>query len=84
MNGNAEGEYSGGLQAELVDHYKARMKSMLPFMQHRITCDYAKWHTAEFLQKTYGTGYSAGPMPLCTCGAAVLMAIVEAEVGDSK
>lgn len=82
VNGNSEGEYAGGGQVELVAHYKARMKSMLPFMRHSNKCDHAKWQLADWLQTHYGTGYSAGPAPSCTCGAAALVAIVKAEVGE--
>lgn len=82
MNGNQKGEWIGGQQAELVYHYKQRMKSMLPYMRHLNTCAYAKWELADWLQKHYGTGYRAGPHPNCTCNAAVIIAIVKAEVGD--
>jgi hypothetical protein len=67
---------------EVEQHYKARMRAMLPYMQHKHECAYSRWQVMEFLQKTYGVNYSAGPMPSCDCGAAALVAIAKAEVGD--
>lgn len=66
---------------EIEQHYKARMRAMLPYMRHLHDCKYARWQIMELLQKSFGPSYSAGDPPACTCGAAALMAIVQAEVG---
>lgn len=65
-----------------VEHYKQRLRDLLPYVQHTNECAYSKWRVAEFLQKSYGTAYSAGPMPACTCGCAAIVMIVQAEVGE--
>lgn len=63
------------------EHYKQRLRDLLSFARHKNECDYAKWQVADYVQKQYGTGYSAGAMPACTCGLNALAAVIDAEVG---
>lgn len=69
---------------ELVAHYKQRLRDLLPFATHKPDCIYVKWTIGQYFQKHYGTGYSLGPQPNCSCGAAALIAIIQVEVYDEN
>lgn len=69
-------------QDKLVVHYKARLRSLLPYAKHKDECAFIQWRIAEHLQKARGQNYSAGPMPACTCGFMALYYIILAEVYD--
>lgn len=64
-----------------VEHYRQRLRALLKYATHTQECAHTKWRVADYIQKQYGTGYSAGPEAACTCGCAALAAIVHAEVG---
>lgn len=68
MNGNSEGEWIGGQKAELVAHYKGRLRAMLPYVRHKAECQLGRLNMPA----------------TCTCGASALFAIIHAEVYDEK
>lgn len=71
-------------QDELIAHYKQRLRALLTYAKHLNSCAYSQWQVQEFLQKAYGVNYSAGLRPPCDCGAAAVVAIVNAEVYDEN
>lgn len=71
------------MSAGQCEHYKQRLRDLLPFGRHSELCAYTQWQVAEMLQKAYGENYSAGDAPPCNCGFAALSAIIWAEVGTN-
>lgn len=70
MDGDFEGSEA------VIYHYKQRIRALLPYICHKADCAYTQW------QMRYQHKLAKLTPASCTCGAAALVAIAQAEVYD--
>lgn len=63
--------------AEDIEHYKQRLRDLLPYARHAEECARTKWGKRSVT-------YVVDPEPRCNCGFAALQVIVWAEVGTNR